>query len=865
MYVFMCVCERVSNIYMSNKTIKSNQSTIIHLLFKNLKGKIENRKQKKHIFFLTITTMEDKIADIILKYPTKENAKELIKALRSDPKILSSANATARNLRPGVWKYLLLLASSSKYANPSTSTPTTTGNSTSTSTSISTAQGHPGGNVEFVNLATDEGTEDIHEACQSCELIKALQPEKASVLCERLEAVTRVMRGGVRGGGSLMSQRLASLPYARSHSDVVAPFVCLGMSESDAAACALAVLEVYAPFAAAQDPAFAERALCELIRLLLYYQDPALGLFVEQRGAALYPLIARWFRGLFSASAPGDLLLRLWDYIFILRDPAFFVFLCLAVLLEARDAILACKTHDQLDTLLAAFRFGSEAALDRAVNRAFRLTRTAPLSVRKQVLGVVTRGENARAWVRANIIGAPCIHTSILDLLQDKRAGRIVFVVDCRSDQEIARGTLPTAYPLPATTLTEAPQRFADALAAIKALRDSTHDIHFALCGTAGSGAAQPGSAELTALVYKLLREAIPHVSLVQNGFAGVHAYALEGKLELCDHSQDTCPICLANRSIFAKGLASLRDTAYQTLSMLSPSIEAAREKAALAVSQTMAAIEERAKTALTASAATTTLAQQEDSHAHESPSVPSSSAAATAGPEAQAQAIVEETKVPLPNPSTEEGMFTIEGDDDDDDDDAADDDSDKKEKSAQSEANTTVETKKDEKPEENGKGENKNKDKGEGENEDEDEDSISFGGNEDDFGGLSPKDKEKETGKDNELAEQGYATVHTWMARYSSMWEITLLKADGSENTAGFVAVADGAIIFLEKHPQHPTHARVRKSYPLTSIDKITTRKTNPKHNILRFKDHNIQPEQFLINDSQELIKAVKQALIQN
>lgn len=809
--------------------------------------------------------MEDKIAELILKYPTKENTRELIKTLRGDPKILSSAKSQSFNLRPGVWKYLLLHARSTPFQAPAPA-----GQSSSASASP--------GSVEFVNLATDEGTEAIHAVCQSCDLIRTLHPQTADHLCARLESVTRVMRGGVRGAGSdaLLSQRLSSLPYSRSHSDLAAPFVCLGMSEGDAAACALSILESYAPFAAAQDPAFVERALCELVRLLLYYQDPALGFFMEQRSAALYPLLARWFRGLFSASARGDLLLRLWDYVLILRDPAFFLFLCLAVLLEARGAILACKTREKLNELLGAFRFGSEAALDKAVNSAYRLSRAAPLSIRKQVLGVVTRCESARAWVRANILGAPCMHTSILDLLQDKRAGRIVFVVDCRSDQEIARGTIPTAYPLPATALTDAPERFAEALAAIKALRDATPDIHFALCGVAGSAAGQRGCAELTALVYKLLREGIPHLSLIQNGFAGVHAFAMEGKLELCDHKPEMCPICLGNRSLFAK----VRDTAYQTFAMLSPSIEAAREKAALAVSQTMAAIEERTKTAIAAR-------QQQQQQQQAAPSSSSSSSssgkkdvkkqpsesstqevvASQAVPseeKTKVQSIVEETKAPLPNPSTEEGMFTIEGDDDDDDD-----DDDTIKIGGGDDSQESVGTKKEEaevagaasevKSEGNNSSANKDDNNGD---EDDDEDNISFGGDEDEFETLAPA--EKDSGADK-LAAQGYAAVHTWMTKYASMWEITLLRADGTEDPAGgagLVAVAEDSIVFLEKHPQQPTHARVRKTYPLTAIDKINTRKSNPKHNILRFKDGSMQPEQFLINDPQELIKAVKQAL---
>lgn len=818
--------------------------------------------------------MEDNIAELILKYPTKENTRDLIKALRNDPKVLSSAKSQSLNLRPGVWKYLLLHA---RNVPSATSPPPATATAATATTPSS---------VEFVNLATDEGTEEIHTVCQGCDLIRTLHPDTADQLCARLESVTRIMRGGVRGTGSdaLLSQRLASLPYTRSHSDIAAPFVCLGMSEGDAATCALALLESYAPFAAAQDTAFVERALCELIRLLLYYQDPALGFFVEQRGASLYPLLARWFRGLFSASAKGELLLRLWDYILILRDPAFFVFLCLAVLLEARSAIVACKTNVQLDELLGAFRFGSEAALDKAVNSAYRLTRAAPLSVRKQVLGVVTRCESARAWIRANILGSPCLHTSVLDLLQDKHAGRIVFVVDCRPDGDVARGTLPTAYPLPATVLTDEPARFADALAAIKALRDATPDIHFALCGVGGTGQKEVGAAELTALVYKLLREGIPHLSLIQNGFAGVHAFAMEGKLELCDHKPEACPICLGNRSIFAKGLASLRDTAYQTFVMLSPSIEAAREKATLAVSQTMAMIEERTKSARaarqpqqeqeeqqqqqTSSAAKT--GDSKETTLLSSPEVKkpaeSNTSATTKKMEVPSEektnvkSIVEETKAPLPDPSTEEGMFTIEGDDDDDDDDSI-------KVKVDTSNNTSGGVKENDKGSEEmmeKKKEGEEEEKRDGGDDDDEEDSISFGGD-DGFDSMAPMEKDDSADK---LASQGYAAVHTWMTKYSSIWEVVTLKADGSEDAtaaAGLVAVADDAIVFLEKHPQHPTHARIRKEYPLTSIDKINTRKTNPKHNILRFKDASARPEQFLINDPQELIKAVKQALTKN
>ena len=244
------------------------------------------------------------------------------------------------------------------------------------------------------------------------------------------------------------------------------------------------------------------------------------------------------------------------------RDPIFYIMIALGALLESREEIIQKPTKAEVSSFFARFKLLTEGQVEAVVGRAVALCEHAPLSLRKQLQGVVARYETSKAWIKLNIIGAPCLHVSILDVLRDKKDGRIIFFVDCRSAEELSQGMLPTAYPLPIDNLLgSTPTAFREAIQRIKALQDETPELHFCLYGRGGHSPKKAGNAELNAIVFKLMRESFKHVSLIQNGYLGIHNFALDGRVELTGHVRDSCPICLRHMSPLAKGFASVKGT----------------------------------------------------------------------------------------------------------------------------------------------------------------------------------------------------------------------------------------------------------------------------------------------------------------
>lgn len=349
-----------------------------------------------------------------------------------------------------------------------------------------------------------------------------------------------------------------------------------------------------------------------------------------------------------------ECLLRLWDHYFIQRDPIFYIMIALGAILESRDEILQKTSKADVSKFFTHFKFLTEEQVEAVVARAITLSEHAPLSLRKQLQGVVARYDTSKAWIKLNIIGAPCLHVSILDVLRDKKDGRIIFFVDCRSEEELAQGMLPTAYPLPINDLlSSTPAVFKEAIQRVKALQDETPELHFCLYGRGGHSPKSSGTAELTAVVYKLMRENFKHVSLIQNGYLGIHNFAMDGRVELTGHVRDSCPICLKHMSPIAKGFASMRGT-FSKISH-NRNVEVIKSRATNAmtlIKQSIQREEEKRRAAKRAGVG-----------------AGAAGASGTAGVGSGSEVKVIEVP-PLPEPSQKEGLFTI-GDEDDDDVDA--------------------------------------------------------------------------------------------------------------------------------------------------------------------------------------------------
>ena len=551
--------------------------------------------------------------------------------------------------------------------------------------------------------------------------------------------------------------------------------------------------------------------------------------------------------------------------------------IALGALLESREEIIQKPTKAEVSSFFARFKLLTEGQVEAVVGRAVALCEHAPLSLRKQLQGVVARYETSKAWIKLNIIGAPCLHVSILDVLRDKKDGRIIFFVDCRSAEELSQGMLPTAYPLPIDNLLgSTPTAFREAIQRIKALQDETPELHFCLYGRGGHSPKKAGNAELNAIVFKLMRESFKHVSLIQNGYLGIHNFALDGRVELTGHVRDSCPICLRHMSPLAKGFASVKGT----LSKISHSrnIELIRARASNAISLIKQSIEESIQREEERMQLARVMETDKSQLSH-TPQRP---------PKPQQQKEEKKKKQQMSS-----GLFTI----DDDEEEEADGEKvevikQKKEEVTESthvevtEQNTStttssssIEATEKEKDKETssvvttttiGGGDDDDSnvvDFGEDleENEKEDSESKSTFTNNNTTLNNNNNNNEEEEEEDNEDEEvvvkveepEGYSTIQSWMTQ-GSLWEVT------PEDRAGkwFVTVSDKEMTLLERHPKIFSYVRVAKSIPVKDIEGAAEDKA--AHGVVVSLVGGAQ-EKLAMDDAQEFVKAVKLALENN
>ena len=613
---------------------------------------------------------EARVQELLDRFPTEDNVGALQRLLET--------GGVPDAQRAAVWRYFLgCSADGGTAAAAAAALPR----------SAATSPVLPG---ELARLRAD---------CAACALLtdaRSRLRDRPAEARARLERVVLCLR--TRGGVGA---------YARWMCAAVAPFVCLGLGETECLACAGALLRCVAPHVLCADAAGAGGALAELLRLLVYYADPALGLHLEQRGAgpALAAAAREWLASLLAGACAGLAAVHaLWDAVLVARDARRPLALALALLVRRSAALRAAATDTALRAALREATRVADAEDARALLAdAAALGALLPRSLWKQVRGVVRCGDVAhggvtRAWVAANIAGAVCLHVSARDVLREQRAGVPVFFVDARPAAAAAAcGTLPTALALPLAALLDDAH---PARGRVARLPPAHRVVLF------GTGAGGDDSADLAALAVTLLRRGVAHLAVVHNGYRSIHALAAAGETELVNHHRDTCPLCTppappasaaraALSSLLARATAAVRSTP-----SLDSGVESLRLRAASAGRQQQQKQQKQRAAPATPQPVVSTLQDTEPPAAApspadapattvDSPKTPppvaaplSPTAAATATLSSSSPALSETpTTSPatdklrtaplaeLPVASSSDGVFTIEDDDDDEDD----------------------------------------------------------------------------------------------------------------------------------------------------------------------------------------------------
>lgn len=115
-----------------------------------------------------------------------------------------------------------------------------------------------------------------------------------------------------------------------------------------------------------------------LFQLLLFHFDPQLGLHLYQNNFIPELYAPQWFLCAYARGLALPLVLRLWDMLLSVDDPAFTFFIGLSLLISKRDMLLLADDHSLPEVIGDMKMEGSDSSIDCLVVQALRLYQRAP-------------------------------------------------------------------------------------------------------------------------------------------------------------------------------------------------------------------------------------------------------------------------------------------------------------------------------------------------------------------------------------------------------------------------------------------------------------------------------------------------------
>lgn len=116
-----------------------------------------------------------------------------------------------------------------------------------------------------------------------------------------------------------------------------------------------------------------------LFHLLLLYHDPQLANHLHDNGFIPELYSPAWFLTLYSRTLPINHVLRLWDFVIAVDDPAFTFFIGLCLLRRLRDEFLHADVAI-IPEIFKKLQFNGEDDIDQIVSEAFALYKSTPRS-----------------------------------------------------------------------------------------------------------------------------------------------------------------------------------------------------------------------------------------------------------------------------------------------------------------------------------------------------------------------------------------------------------------------------------------------------------------------------------------------------
>lgn len=296
-----------------------------------------------------------------------------------------------------------------------------------------------------------------------------------------------------------------------------------------------------------------------ILRLVLQYHDPELCSFLDTKRITPEQYCLPWLRSLFAGTCTLEVVLFMWDLYFQRSDPFFIFFLCLIMIINAREQLLQMQTEDKaaiIETLIGMPADLEANDVSDFCSLAHYYSLKTPQSFREDVLEVLF-SENLE--INSKLYSqALCLPVAVHELIESATVDANIdnvkfFLVDCRPSEQYNAGHLSTAFHLDCNLMLQEPSAFITAVQGLlnaqrQALAAGSLAAGEHLCFV-GSGRAEEDS-YAHMVVASFLKRNIKHVSMLDGGFVAIHDYFGPHMTDcLEEHNPSTCLVCAPNNN----------------------------------------------------------------------------------------------------------------------------------------------------------------------------------------------------------------------------------------------------------------------------------------------------------------------------
>lgn len=349
-----------------------------------------------------------------------------------------------------------------------------------------------------------------------------------------------------------------SIKYSTNNGwiDILLPLLSLKLPRSDTYNLFEKVLQMYIPQGCVKNG-----VPFHILRLILQYHDPELCSFLDTKRITPEQYCLPWLRSLFSGTCSLEVVLFMWDLYFQRSDPFFIFFLCLIMVINAREQLLQMKNEDKEAIIgtLSAMPSDLEANdVSDFCSLAHYYSLKTPQSFREDVLEVLfsETGVEINSKLYSQALCLPvAVHELIESATLDSGNGDSVkfFLVDCRPAEQYNAGHLSTAFHLDCNLMLQEPSAFNTAVQGLlnaqrQALAAGSLAAGEHLCFV-GSGRTEEDS-YAHMVVASFLKRNTKHVSMLEGGFVAIHDYFGPHMTDcLEEHNPSTCLVCAPNNN----------------------------------------------------------------------------------------------------------------------------------------------------------------------------------------------------------------------------------------------------------------------------------------------------------------------------